>query len=138
MNKYTNIQAMINKQRSWDENIWRLIVFAITIIIAVWVLGLLGYFYTQYQEEARVMSVMSSSSSTPTDLLGIDYCDDTDDGAGIEYDAVQWEYAVSCWDSGTEGSFEWDEYWQLNNIGDDSNWSVSSLSGDVQFYEVQQ
>ena len=141
------IQDMINKQRSWDENIGRLIVFAITIIIAVWVLGLLGYFYTEYQEEARVMSVMSSSSSTLSDLQGIDVCGSGATAGGIDFDAVANEYAVGCEGDGGSKEFEGnfddfaEDYGQINYLDD------ASFTGDItgvdednnlEYYEIDQ
>ena len=92
----TKLESFANKERSWDENIWRLIVFAITIIIAVWVLGILAYFYQEHQEEAAVMSVLGSSSSDLTDLEDAGFLHEQDDGedAWIEYNAIADEYTM--------------------------------------------
>jgi len=62
---------MTNKRRAGDENIGKLIVFAITIVIAIGLVGLVSYFYTQSREQAVNTSILSSTNSTPAEITSI-------------------------------------------------------------------
>jgi len=49
---------MFYKKRKWDENIGKLIVFAVTIIIAVSFVWITTYFYTKKTYEKKVIRVL--------------------------------------------------------------------------------
>lgn len=87
---YFYIMVMINKRRSGDENIWKLIVFAITIVIAIGLVGLVSYFYTQSRQAAVNTGVLGSTSSTATEILKImPSCSAT----WVVYDAIANRYS---------------------------------------------
>jgi len=85
---------MIFKKRRWDENIGKLIVFAVTIIIAVGVLGTLAYFYNQSKKTEWYMSVLTSINSSADDLKAIKVCDSST--GSIKYDARTGIYGIDC------------------------------------------
>ena len=60
--------------RRWDENIGKLIVFAVTIIIAVGVLGTLSFFYKKYLDNKRYIAILSDKDSKLKDLNAIWLC----------------------------------------------------------------
>ena len=115
----TRFVNFVNKERSWDENIGRLIVFAMTIIIAVWVLGVLAYFYAENREEAAAMSVLGSTAATSQDLVDIWVCADDNDDNQVEYNAVSWEYTVTCGDNLDNDVLNW--FWQLSDLNIDGD-----------------
>ena len=86
---------VLTKMRSWDENIGKLIVFAVTIIIAVGVLGTLAYFYNQSRETATKMSVLTSTSSSSTDIGTMWFCPGSTDNY-VEYDPISDKYGLVC------------------------------------------
>lgn len=84
--------VMINKRRTGDENIWKLIVFAITIVIAIGLVGLVSYFYTQSREAAVNTWVLGSTSSTLTEIAKImPLCTAT----WVIYDAISNKYSFA-------------------------------------------
>ena len=85
---------MFLKQRKWDENIGKLIVFAVTIIIAVGVLWTLAYFYNQNKKVEWYMSVLASVNSSSDDLKAIWVCDSST--GKILYDGRIAMYGVDC------------------------------------------
>ena len=93
---------VLTKMRSWDDNIGKLIVFAITIIIAVGVLGTLAYFYNQSRNTATQTSVLTSTSSSATDINTMWFCSSTT-GNYVEYNPISNEYGMVCgsWDAST-------------------------------------
>ena len=88
--------AILKKVRRWDENIGKLIVFAVTIIIAVGVLGTLAYFYNQSRENATQLSVLTSTTSSVSDLTGLGFCDSNTTSAHISYTPVKDQYTLYC------------------------------------------
>ena len=86
---------VLTKMRRWDENIGKLIVFAVTIIIAVGVLGTLAYFYNQSRETATKMSVLTSTSSSSTDIGTMWFCPGNT-GNYVEYDPISDKYGMVC------------------------------------------
>ena len=87
-------KTLLTKMRRWDENIGKLIVFAITIIIAVGVLGTLAYFYNQSREVAAKMSILTATNSSSTDLKDSGFCDSTT--GRVLYDPLTWIYGLDC------------------------------------------
>ena len=87
---------VLTKMRRWDENIGKLIVFAVTIIIAVGVLGTLAYFYNQSRKTATQMAVLTSTSSSISDLTGLEFCDKNDTTWYVQYSPVTDEYKLEC------------------------------------------
>jgi hypothetical protein len=86
------MEKMINKRRAGDENIGKLIVFAITIVIAIGLVGLVSYFYTQSREAAVNTGVLGSTSSTNADIIkvkGLGSCT----ASGVTYDAISNVYS---------------------------------------------
>ena len=91
--------TLLKKVRRWDENIGKLIVFAVTIIIAVGVLGTLAYFYNQSRKNAVVQSLITSTATKGEDLAK----DISGEGAlctnktgYVTYDAMDNEYTLHC------------------------------------------
>ena len=87
---------VLTKMRRWDENIGKLIVFAVTIIIAVGVLGTLAYFYNQSRKTATNMSVLTSTSSSIADLTELKFCDSADTTWYITYSPIKDKYTLNC------------------------------------------
>ncbi len=87
---------VLTKMRSWDENIGKLIVFAITIIIAVGVLWTLAYFYNQSRKTATNMSVLTSTSSSIGNLTGLNFCDSADTTWYVTYSPINDQYTLNC------------------------------------------
>ncbi len=94
---------VLTKMRSWDDNIGKLIVFAITIIIAVGVLGTLAYFYNQSRNTATQTSVLTSTSSSATDINTMWFCSSTT-GNYVEYNPISNEYGMVCGGGSTDAS----------------------------------
>ena len=93
--------TLLKKVRRWDENIGKLIVFAVTIIIAVGVLGTLAYFYNQSRKNATELSTLTSTTSSKADLVGLKFCKDWD--AHVNYDPIKDMYWLTC------SGWEWDK-----------------------------
>ncbi len=87
-------KILLTKVRKWDENIGKLIVFAVTIIIAVGVLGTLAYFYNQSRDTASKMAVITSINSDINDLKAIGVC--TGSTWAVKYDARTGMYGIDC------------------------------------------
>jgi len=96
-------KEILKKVRKWDENIGKLIVFAVTIIIAVGVLGTLAYFYNQSRENATQLSVLTSTTSSTADLTGLGFCDSTTTQAHVSYTPISDQYTLYC-DKGANSS----------------------------------
>lgn len=93
----------LNTKRSGDDNIWKLIVFAVTIIIAIGLVGLVTYFYNQSRQQAVATGVLGSTSSTQADirkLPNLGNCEAT----AITYDAIANTYSLSGATSLTSGN----------------------------------
>jgi len=88
-------KTLLTKMRKWDENIGKLIVFAVTIIIAVGVLGTLAYFYNQSRKTASKIAVLTSINSSADDLAALKVCTG-DSSAKVKYDARTGIYGVVC------------------------------------------
>jgi len=89
---------ILTKVRKWDENIGKLIVFAVTIIIAVGVLGTLAYFYNQSRKNATELSTLTSTTSSASDLINLKFCGGTagTDTGHVSYDPVTDTYGLFC------------------------------------------
>ena len=87
---------VLTKMRRWDENIGKLIVFAVTIIIAVGVLGTLAYFYNQSRKTATQMSVLTSTSSSISELTSLNFCPSTDNTWFVSYSPINDQYTLNC------------------------------------------
>ena len=87
--------AILKKVRRWDENIGKLIVFAVTIIIAVGVLGTLAYFYNQSRQNATELSVLTSTTSSTEDLQNLKFCSGWS-AAYVSYTPVTDQYILTC------------------------------------------
>ena len=88
--------VILKKVRRWDENIGKLIVFAVTIIIAVGVLGTLAYFYNQSRQNATELSVLTSTTSSVSDLTGLGLCNSNTTQAYVSYTPVTDQYTLTC------------------------------------------
>lgn len=88
----------LNKRRSGDENIGKLIVFAITIVIAIGLVGLVSYFYTQSREAAVTNGILGSTASSSTEIKQVldkyftTSCAGT--AATISYEAISGVYTL--------------------------------------------
>jgi len=90
---------LLTKVRKWEENIHKLIIFAMMIIIAVGVLGTLAYFFNQSRQVAAKISILTATNSSSTDLKDSHFCDSTT--GRVLYDPLTWIYGLDC-DSITE------------------------------------
>lgn len=84
------------KKRLWNENIGKLIVFAITIIIWIWVVSIYSYFFNVSSEQAVVQSILNSPSSTPDELFQAWLCASPAEGSEVEVDALQNLVFLTC------------------------------------------
>ena len=116
---------VLTKMRRWDENIGKLIVFAVTIIIAVGVLGTLAYFYNQSRETATQMAVLTSTSSSISDLTWLKFCGQDDTTWYVQYSPVSDQYTLNCKDA------SWDAVKKVKWIID-----VDQVSTDKVTYKV--
>ena len=89
-------KELLKKVRKWDENIGKLIVFAVTIIIAVGVLGTLAYFYNQSRQNATELSVLTSTTSSTSDLTGLGFCTGNPSSAYVSYSPINDQYTITC------------------------------------------
>jgi len=87
---------VMQKMRSWDENIGKLIVFAVTIIIAVGVLGTLAYFYNQSRTNSTAMAVLTSTTTSVADLKGAGFCDSNSTTGSVSYTPITNKYTLDC------------------------------------------
>ena len=125
-------KVYLKKVRRWDENIGKLIVFAVTIIVAVGVLGTLAYFYNQSRENATQLSLLTSTTSSTNDLKDAGFCTGTDT-AYIKYDPVKDMYWINC---GWDDKVEKDNIKKVKGIIWDQDCS-SNLTGKVDYcYKV--
>ena len=121
-----NTRKFINKVRKWDENIWKLIVFAVTIIIAVGVLGTLAYFYNQSRKNAVNLSLLTSTTSSTSDLTGAGFCTGTTTAAYVTYTPISDKYTLTC-SGGTVGEEEVKAVKWIRDV---------NVNGDTATYEV--
>lgn len=91
---------LFNKKRSGDENIWKLIVFSITIVIAIWLVGLVSYFYNTSRQQAVDISVLSSINSSSNEIQGV-VPDCSGTGVQIQYNAITNQYSMTLEDNET-------------------------------------
>lgn len=82
----------INKKRSGDENIGKLIVFAITIVIAIGLVGLVSFFYTENRQVAVNTAVLSSTTSSAENIE--DLVAACAGATGITYNAISNVYTM--------------------------------------------
>jgi len=59
---------MVSLKRKWDENIWKIIVFSLTILIAIGFVATATYFYNINKEKAILSSVIFDPASTTADI----------------------------------------------------------------------
>jgi len=86
---------MLYKWRLWQDNIWKLIVFWITIIIAVWLVWVLWWFYWQKLKENQIISALWSISTDLQTLKLIGLCK-TSTWAKISYTPIANYYILTC------------------------------------------
>ena len=90
----------LNKKRSGDENIGKLIMFSITIIIAVGLVGLITYFYNSSRQNAVAGSVLGSSASSVKDINNVikNITESSTSGCAwadsFTYNAISWKYTI--------------------------------------------
>ena len=58
----------IKKTRKWDENIAKLIMFSVTIIIAVWLVGIIMHFYQKHKQYEVNVSYFWNTQIWPNQL----------------------------------------------------------------------
>ncbi len=99
----------INKKRSGDENIGKLIVFAITIVIAIGLVGLVSFFYTENRQVAVNTAVLSSTNSNSADIVAVlanssatDACTASGSGFTIDFNAISNLYTLENVSTGEE------------------------------------
>lgn len=90
----------IARKRLWDENIGKLIMFSVTIIIAVGLVGLLTFFYNESRTSTTQMSVLWNANSTATNISDAWFCTASASNT-IAYNPISGTYAITCggWDN---------------------------------------
>jgi len=106
------------KFRKWESQIWMLIVFAVTLIIAVWVLWILSYFYTKTLSNKKYVSILWNIHSSLDELQALWICE-TSATAHIKYDIMKDSYKIICSD---ELWYDFSKLWQIDII----SWCASS------------
>ena len=84
---------MFFKKRAWFENVGRLVVISMTIIIAVGVVGLFWHFFMENRQSAVDMSVLASSTDNSEALLDLWICENP---GSIDINAIANTYELSC------------------------------------------
>jgi hypothetical protein len=91
-----NLLKKLNLQRKGDENIGRLIVFAITIVIAIGVVSLVSYFYNQNRENAATTATVFSQTATVADFEKLELVVAAEAGAvDVSYSALDGVYTAT-------------------------------------------
>jgi uncharacterized membrane protein len=92
-----NLLKKLNLQRKGDENIGRLIVFAITIVIAIGVVSLVSYFYNENRENAATTATVFSQTASVSDLdkLNLLTTTVTNEAVDIQYSALDGVYTAT-------------------------------------------
>jgi hypothetical protein len=127
---------ILTKVRRWDENIGKLIVFAVTIIIAVGVLGTLAYFYNQSRENATKLSVLTSTTSNLKDLQDAGFCKDDATEGKVVYQPIKDQYTLYCY-SGSTGyvdSAKIEKVKGITTVSCPTTWN--SISGAACVYKL--
>lgn len=74
-------------KRSGDQRIWKMIVFAWVIVIAIWLVWLVSYFYKESRETAITKAILASTSSNGNDINKIAWLENCLPNTSISYDA---------------------------------------------------
>jgi len=82
-------------KRKWESEVWILIVFAVTIIIAVGFLWMLWFFYKKYLDNKKYISILWNQLSKLSDVNAIWLCK-TSSFSKISYDPVNDRYKLTC------------------------------------------
>jgi len=86
---------MFFKRRYWWDNIWKLIVFSITIVIAVWLVWILWWYYSKKLEEKKILSSLWSISTDLKTLKSVWLCK-TSTWTKIIYTPIDNYYTLIC------------------------------------------
>lgn len=97
----------LNKKRSADENIGKLILFSITIIVALWLAWLVTFFYQNAKEKEIYSSVLLDVRSTHQDVNLLDWFEWCT--YGISYNAITWIYNIT-WCTSFKPDVKWITY----------------------------
>lgn len=87
---------IINKERYWDINIWKLIILSISIILAVWLIWILLYFNIKYQKTVVLYSALWNIDTASQILIDLDICDEDSKNIKITYNAISSKYTLDC------------------------------------------
>ena len=87
---------MVVKRRKGEENIGRIIVFAITIVVAVGLTAIISYFFNKYRNQAIDLAVLTSTTSSLEDITDRGFCSDSTTTAYIKYNAYTDQYTLHC------------------------------------------
>ena len=97
----------LNKKRSGDENIGKLIILSVTIIIAVWFAWLITYFYQVSKEKEIYLSVLLDVKSTPENVNELDWFEWCT--YWISFNAITWLYEIQ-WCTSYKSDIKWITY----------------------------
>ena len=137
--------SILNKQRSGDANLWKMIIFWIGITIAVGVVSLMAFYYQDYRTASSWMSVLSSSSNSDWEFEAAWFCDDGE-SVSIDYSAVSGEFTLECRlldPSGDDADSVEDTYVSeftshgVNILEDHDDIDVSSGDEDTLIYTIE-
>ena len=85
------------KTRKWESQIWMLIIFSVTIIIATSIIGLLFFYYKKHLKEKVYISILWNMHVKLADLNDIWLCK-TSSSAIIKYTPISDTYLLVCSD----------------------------------------
>lgn len=90
-----------DKFKKAETQVWVLIIFSVTIIIATWFLATISFFYKKYLENKKYVSILWNIHSSSSNLHSIWLCIWTDN-TKISYDLIKDNYTLNC---------SWTELW---------------------------
>lgn len=81
-------------KRSGDQRIGKMIVFSEVIIIAIWLIGLVWYFYTDSRKTAITKAILASTSSNGNDINKIAGLENCLSNTTLTYDVISDIYTL--------------------------------------------
>ncbi|MBS8122384.1 hypothetical protein [Candidatus Vampirococcus lugosii] len=119
---------IINKERYGDINIGKLIILSISIILAVWLIGILLYFNIKYQKTVVLYSALGNIDTASQILIDLDICDEDSKNIKITYNAISSKYTLDCdLIEGTIQDYKIQELTDLNTINATTGKAIYSI-----------
>lgn len=92
-----------------ETQVWTLIIFSITIIIATWLLATISFFYKKYLDNKKYVSILWNIKSQAKDLQYLWLCISST-WAKISYNPMYDKYKLIC------TSDLWKDFSKISNI----------------------